>query len=75
LGSIIRRLRIQSLKAQVEASRLNCTSLANEFENAATDTEKTKIATRYDEALKQTHCRQLLLELLERQDRERCERN
>lgn len=69
MGSIIRRLRIQSLKAQIEASRLCCTSLANKFETASTNTEKTKIAARYDEALKQTHSMQLSLERLEKQER------
>ena len=66
MGSIIRRLRINSLKAKIEASRVRCGSLVTDFEKAPTDTAKTGIANRYDEALKQTHSLQLLLELLEK---------
>jgi hypothetical protein len=70
LESIIRRLRIQSLRAQFEASRLYCASLTSQFETAVFGTEKAGIARRYDRALKQTHRLQLSLELLERQERE-----
>jgi hypothetical protein len=67
LEHIISRLRIQSLKGQVEASREHCNALANQFASAQTSLEKTQIAKRYDEAMKQTHAMQLLLEMLERQ--------
>lgn len=73
MGSIFRKLRIHSLLAQIEASRLYSVSLANQFDAAPTNGEKTKIAQRYDDALKQTHTMQLLLELLERQERENLE--
>lgn len=58
------------MKAQMEASRLHCVSIANEFEKAQTNAEKTNIANHYNEALKRTHATQLLMELLERQERE-----
>jgi hypothetical protein len=69
LEEIISRLRIHSLRSQVAASREYCNVLATKFESAATNSEKVKIARRYDEALKQTHAMQLLLELLERETR------
>jgi len=70
LGSHINMLRIRSLKAQVEASRLYSASLASEFERATIGKAKTRIASRYDEALKQTHKLQLICELLERKEKE-----
>lgn len=71
MGSVINRLRIKSLQGQVEASRLHSQALASKFESAATSGEKTRIARLYDEALKKTHAMQLLLELLEREEREK----
>jgi len=67
---MIRRLRIQALKAHVEASREFSLALASQFEIAPTSLEKTRIARRYDQALKQTHALQLLLEMLEKQGSE-----
>jgi hypothetical protein len=68
--SAIRRLRIKFLIAQVGASRDHCATLANKFESALNNTEKSNIARQYDLALTRTHTRQLLLELLERKERE-----
>jgi hypothetical protein len=68
--SIIRSLRIHSLRGQVESSRCYCCSLASQFEATPSNVEKTRIAQRYDAALKQTHMLQLLLELLEREQRQ-----
>ena len=70
MGSFFSRLRTQSLKRRIEELRHQSASLAGEFETAPTETEKTRIARRYDEALKQTHAMQLLLELIERKERE-----
>ena len=69
MGPWIARLRIRSLKAQVEAARLYSTALAGQFEAAPTGAEKTKIADRYEDALKRAHMLQFLLELLERKQR------
>ena len=68
--SAVRRLRIKFLIAQVDAARDHCATLANRFESALSNTEKSHIATQYDLALRRTHARQLLLELLERKERE-----
>jgi len=70
MGSFITRLRIRSLRAKIEASRLRSAELAEKFQSARTGGEKTRIARRYDEALKHTHTLQLLLSLLERQERD-----
>lgn len=70
MGIIINKLKMQSLRGQIETSRLLCGSLAARFETATSSTEKTELARRYDEALRQTHSMQLLLELMERQARE-----
>jgi hypothetical protein len=69
--SIIGRLRISYLNAQIEASRLYRVELANRFENAVASAEKTMIAREYDKSLKQSHAMQLLIEVLERKSRGR----
>ena len=69
MGYLINRLKITSLQAQVEASRLHSQSLAIKFDTATTSAERAKIARQYDEALKKAHTMQLLLELLEREQR------
>jgi len=70
LATMINRLKMHSLRAQIETSRLLCGALAGKFELTTSPTEKSKLARRYDEALRQTHTMQLLLELMERQERE-----
>jgi hypothetical protein len=70
VGSIVHLLRIRTLRKQIEMSRRRCDALAIRFETAKTTTQKAKIARAYDNALKKTHARQLLLELLERKERE-----
>ncbi len=64
--SAIDKLRIRSLEGQVEASRLYSVALAAAFDAAVISTEKTRFARQYDEALKQTHSLQLMLEMLQR---------
>jgi hypothetical protein len=66
---LVERLKIKYFREQVDASRRNCTVLANQFAGAQTNREKKKIARQYDEALKETHALQLLLERLERNQR------
>ncbi len=70
MASIIDKLRMKTLKGQIEALRLESVALATQFEAAQTNTEKARLARRYDQALKQTHAMQLILELLERKQRE-----
>ncbi|MFZ1938230.1 MAG: hypothetical protein WBA18_05390 [Terracidiphilus sp.] len=69
MGSIINQLRIRTLQGQVEASRLYGKAIAGKFESAAAGAEKLKIARRYNESLKETYAMQLLLEMLEREER------
>jgi hypothetical protein len=71
MESVIDRVRIRSLRGHIDASRLYSVALANRFEAAPTASEKTKIARQYDAALKQTHELQLMLEMLEKQEREK----
>jgi hypothetical protein len=70
METIINKLRLPALRAQIEASRLYCASLAAQFDAAQSGAEKTEVASRYEDALKQTHMMRLLLELLERHERE-----
>jgi len=68
--SVIKRLKVASLKAQIDASVLYSSELAGRFQSAATSREKTEIAREYDIALNQAHMMRLLLDILERnQDR------
>ena len=60
MGSNGTKLKIGTLKARIEASRQNSASLASEFKKASTSTEKTRIAFRYGEALKQARSLELL---------------
>ncbi len=70
IESIIGKLRIQQLKTHIESSRLYSEALARQFQEAQTGAEKTMIAGQYEEALKQVYKMRLLLELLERKDKE-----
>ncbi len=70
MPSIIDKLRMKTLKGQIEALRLESIALAQQFEAAPTDAEKASIARKHARALKETHAMQLVLELLERKQRE-----
>ena len=71
MRSIILKLELQSLKAELAASHELCCSLAHEFETTTlTGGEKAAIAHRWDKALKEDHGLQLALVLLERRDSE-----
>jgi hypothetical protein len=70
LESFINRFRIRSLKTQIDEARQRCNALAIEFDAAKTSAEKTEIARHYDKALKEAHALQLVLEMIERQQRE-----
>lgn len=72
LESIAYKLKIQTLKAQVALCQLICASLAREFEEESlTFVERSALAHRWDDTLKDGYVLQLTLDLLERQEREK----
>jgi len=70
LDSVIRKLRIRSLKAQIEVSRLRSESFAGDFEKATSNEQKSEIARKWDRTIKAKHAAQVLLEMLERQQKD-----
>ena len=68
--SSIGKLKIKYFHGQLASSRLYCDALAKQLAAAQTKTEKKRISCQYDEALKQAHALQLLLEFLQREERE-----
>lgn len=70
MQSTIRQLRIEFLKAQLEANSRYCHSLAQKFEAALTTDQKTELVHRWDEAMKDQNRTQRLLEQLEKLERE-----
>lgn len=70
MDSVIRKLRIKSLKAQIEASRLQSESFAGDFEKATSNKQKSEIARKWDREMKAKHAAQVLLEMFERQQEE-----
>jgi len=75
LEFITRKLRVQNLKAQIALRRYVCEFLAREFRNPALTTqEKTALARRWDIALQESYVFQLMLDLIERQEKEERER-
>ena len=63
----VRRLKIQSLKAQLEACRLQNIAFAKEYEASSIPEERDEIAGRWDRAMKEEHFVKLALELLEKE--------
>jgi hypothetical protein len=71
LESVIRELRIHTLKTQLEVCQLVCASLAQELQAAyLTPEEKTALARRWDKALKESRNLQLAVDMLEGQETE-----
>lgn len=70
MASFIYKLRIQSLRAQIDRARRLSAKLAGRFESARTQAEKDRLVRRYDRALQRAHTRQHRLEVLERKVRE-----
>ena len=67
---IISKPRIQSLKAQMVLRQFHCESLAVEFEaEGQTINRKAGLAYPWDDMLKESQVLQLMLDLLERQER------
>lgn len=67
MDSTTRRLKIQRLKAQLEACRLQNIAFAKEYEASSTTEEKEEIALRWDKAMKEKHFVQRALEILEKE--------
>jgi hypothetical protein len=65
-----RKTMIQAMKAQVDVCRLQCQNLSADFETARTFEERSRLARRWDQFLKTGYAAQLMLALLERQERE-----
>jgi hypothetical protein len=70
LDSVLRKLRMMSLKAQIEVSRRQGEAFAGDFEKAESVEQKSEIARKWDRAIKAKHAAQVLLEMLERQQKE-----
>lgn len=73
MEGFVRKLKIQSLKAQIDEKRQFSTELARGFERIGSSEERTRTARCFDDTLKQMHAMQLMLELLERHEREAVE--
>lgn len=67
---VVRDLEIESLKQHLEMCREYCGSLAREFEGARSSVDQANLAFTWDAALKHSYMVQLLLELMERRERE-----
>ncbi len=63
---IISKLRIQTLKARWLLRQFHCESLEMEFST----NQKAGLAYRWDDMLKEGHVLQLMIDLLERQEKE-----
>lgn len=70
MESIIRKLRIQTLRAQSELRRLQGESFAKKLSAAATDEQRTDLAREWDKAIQAKHATRLMMDLMERQERE-----
>jgi hypothetical protein len=63
MESVIEKLRIQTIAAELAVSRIYAEALALRFQEARSCTEKMTIAGQYGEALKQARSLELLLEM------------
>jgi hypothetical protein len=71
LEFIIRKLRVQNLTAQVALRRYVCEFLAREFQTPTLTThERAALARRWDITLKESYVFHLMLDLIERQEKE-----
>lgn len=70
METLIRRLRIHFLSAQLELRRLKCTSLALEFEKTAlSDQQKALLFRQWEATLKESHHLRFQLEQQQREDK------
>ena len=71
MESIVRKLKIQTYKAQLAFRHYVCAALAKELEaGTLTAEQKAALAHRWDDTLKESHVLQLMIDLLERQEKE-----
>lgn len=70
MESVIRRLRIRTLKAQLIRCQLQCDALAREFEATQTTKQKARLARRWDKAMKENHTIQHSIAVLEKQEKQ-----
>ncbi len=69
METLIRNLRIRTLKSQLEVCQFVCASLANELRAAnLTPAEKTALADRWEKALKEVRGLQLAIDMLDHQE-------
>jgi len=75
LEPVIRKLKIQSIRSQVDFCHQVLESIANELETGPlTEEQRSVLAQRSHDTLKESYVLRLALELLERQEREEHER-
>jgi hypothetical protein len=71
LKSLVRKFRIQQCKARLALCRITLTALERQFGNeAASDEHRAAIRSQWDETMRDRHAERLMLEKLERQERE-----
>jgi hypothetical protein len=71
LESVLRKLRIHSLKEQLETCRRECESFAEDFNVAGTFEQKVAFARRWERAIKEAYAIEYLLDRMERKEQER----
>ena len=71
MDPVIRRLKIESIKAQMVLCELSCESLAKEFEvESLSEAQRSEIADRLDGMIEERRVLLLALDVLERQQTE-----
>lgn len=71
MDSVIRALRIQTLKAQVVMCQSTGTSLAKRSDSEyLSDVQRTEINRRHDESMDECHALQLKVDMMEREEKE-----
>lgn len=66
----IRDLEVPSLRAHLDSCSVQCATLAKEFENSKSSFQRTRLARRWDATLKRSYMVHLLVDLIERSNRE-----
>ena len=71
MESIVRKLRMHHYKARIAVCRINLTRVEQKLENKSlTIDERVSTQCKWADAMRQSHAAQLMLEMLERQERE-----
>jgi len=72
LESMIHKLRVQALQTQLALRKFVCASLAKEFEvESLSVKQRAALAHHWDDTLKESYVLQLMIDLLERQEKEK----